>query len=216
MESASRKTGKVTASSAQHPDSFRDEFYASLQSAARTAHGPIVLAQVDIRSLLTAVSAVDGDAAIYFVHTDARMLRDGFRSMRRDGLSRPVLYFHGTTQDFLRDIPTHPAAAAVPNGQEAFAFWQDLPAGATLVTGEPPGEEAHWIQAGFLERLAGARDAASTGPAACSARASRAFHRRFTGRFAPRCRRLFSALRVNAMKAPTRRGGARRNRRAGG
>jgi len=154
-QSDTQQNGKDTASSPQLPDLFRQEFYASLRSAAGTGHGPIVLAQVDTRSLLTAAAAVGDDGALYFVHAEARVLRDGFRSMLRAGLARPVLYFHGTTQDFLRDLPTHPAVAAAPDGLAAFALWQDLPAGATLVTGEPLGEESHWIQAGFLERLPG-------------------------------------------------------------
>ncbi|MFN0103810.1 MAG: glycosyltransferase [Bryobacteraceae bacterium] len=136
-------------------DLFRPEFYASLDLASREARGPIVLSQLDTLALVTAVSALDVDGAVYFVHADARVLRESFRSMLRAGWSRPVLYFHGTAKNFLRDIPTYPALAAVPNGDEALALWQDLPAGATLLSGERLGEEAHWTQAGFLERLGG-------------------------------------------------------------
>ena len=151
----SRSNWEQMLSETQKPAAFRSEFYSALHACAKAATGPILLTQLDTRALFAAVSALESDRAVYFVHADAEMHRDSFRALLRAGLTRPVLYFHGSTPDFLRDVPTHPAVAAAPDGKEAFALWQDLPAGAALIASEPLGEEAHWTQGGFLERIPG-------------------------------------------------------------
>jgi len=153
MPSDNQKRDFLNRFAGECPATFRPGFYAALKAAGAVARGPIVLSQLDILSLLT-IAAAGGDAPIFFAHTDEQIHRKSFRQMVRAGFSRPVLYFHGSSADFLREIPLHPALVAVPNGHEAIAFWQDLPAAATLVTGEVLGEETHWSRFGFLDRLA--------------------------------------------------------------
>ena len=154
MVSDNQEQGFLSALVGECPATFSPGFYAAVKASSAVARGPIVLSQLDTLSLLT-VAATGGDAPIFFAHTDAQVHRKSFRLMLRIGLSRPVLYFHGSSADLLRDIPLHPAVVAVPNGHEAIAFWQDLPAAATLVTGEVIGEETHWSRSGFLDRLSG-------------------------------------------------------------
>jgi glycosyltransferase involved in cell wall biosynthesis len=154
MPSGVQGQGPLSAAARECPAAFSPDYYAALSAAAAAARGSIVLTQLDTLALLS-VATANSDDPVFFVHTDAHVLRASFRAALRAGLARPILYFHGSTTDFLRDIPLHPSMVAVPNGHEAIAFWQDLPAGATLVTGEVLGEETHWARSGFLDRLAG-------------------------------------------------------------
>lgn len=126
-------------------------FQPGLLGAARLAAGPVVFSQSKAMMAVEAMRELPETATVHYVHASAKELQIAFRALVKSGQTRPVLYFHGTTRDFLRDIPVHPLLAIVPDGQEAFAFWQDLPAGATIVCEEPIGEERHWTEAGFLD-----------------------------------------------------------------
>jgi len=125
-------------------------FYCALAESSRGQHGAAVLAQVDSRALLTAARELPEDAALYFVHASQETVQESFRALLRERIHRPVVYFHGTTSDFLREVPIHPALLGVATGYDVFCFWDDLPAGATLVLGDPLQEEAHWTREGFL------------------------------------------------------------------
>ncbi|HEU0119701.1 MAG TPA: glycosyltransferase [Bryobacteraceae bacterium] len=132
-----------------------ERFCASLGELARDLAGPAVLAELDARALETVLEFSPDDTQIYFVHTDAAILRHSFVRLSRQAPTRDVVYFHGTVSEFLRDIPTNPILAVVPSANEAFLFWQDLAHGSILLCAEGLTEEEHWSREGFLQRIGG-------------------------------------------------------------
>lgn len=126
---------------------------ATLRAIAGTVQGAVVLVQLEAGAAKAVAAAAAEGCGVYFVHSDAKVLRAAYQSTLRTKFSKRVLYFHGQARDFFRTVPIHPVVVGVPEGGDALAMWNELPAGAAIVAGRGFAEEDHWVGAGFLERV---------------------------------------------------------------
>ncbi|MCX6584954.1 MAG: glycosyltransferase [Acidobacteria bacterium] len=120
---------------------------------AGATDGAVLLSQLAPETVLPVVLAASEECNVYFLHRDASVLRAAYQSTLRTKYAHRVLYFHGHSVDFFRNLPLHPAVACVVNGGDALSVWGELPAGAALVVNDTFREEDHWVDAGFLERI---------------------------------------------------------------
>lgn len=125
----------------------------ALSAIAGATNGALVLSQLTSGTVLPVVIAASESCQVYFVHSDAAALRTAYESTLRTRHAKRVLYFHGQLHDFFRNLPIHPAAVAVANGDGALAAWNELPSGAALIVAASFPAEEHWVGSGFLERI---------------------------------------------------------------
>lgn len=145
----------IEASIVASPDQQPDALGAVLGPIVRVLSGPLLLLRMDASAALTAAAAAGEGCLVYFVHTDVQVLRAAYRSTIRTPYSSKILFFHGQPLDFFRNFPIHPAAVAVPGGDDLLAVWRELPAGAAVVVQQHFHQEDHWVDAGHFERIRG-------------------------------------------------------------
>ncbi len=120
---------------------------------AGVTEGALLLSQFAPETAMAIVTAASENCRVYFLHHDAAILRAAYESTQRTPYAHRILYFHGQSADFFRNLPIHPVVSCVVHGTDALAVWGELPAGAALVVNHKFREEDHWVEAGFLERI---------------------------------------------------------------
>ena len=150
----------VSGASAPEPEALKglplqepEAFYTHLCRAAGCQIGDILISGLDVRAAAAAAIGAGPDGKVFFVHTNIRIVNKCFRDLTRRGLAESVLFFHGRTREFLRDVPIRPVIAAIRGGDDLLELWHDLPANALLLVAEPFASERRWEEEGFLERL---------------------------------------------------------------
>lgn len=137
--------------SSQEPESL----YTHLCRASSCGPADILVSQLDVGAAAGAALGSGPQGKVFFVHSNIRVINRCFRELNRRGLVHQVLFFHGRTRDFLRDVPVHPLVAAVRGGEELLELWGDLPENALLLIADRFPSEKRWVEEGFLERLLG-------------------------------------------------------------